>query len=230
MTEAKRKRDYISVVYNEKDKPFTKYPDLLARYLVTRYGLSKGKEILDLGCGRGEFLRGFVRCGLNAFGIDQSQMAKSICSEAKILQSDIGNAPLPFEDNSFDVIFSKSVLEHFYYPEKLVQEIYRILSPSGLVITMVPDWESVYKVFYVDYTHRAPFTLTSLRHIFAIHGFDDVKVEKFRQLPFLWKMPWLKSLSMFIVKVMPRSLCSHSKLIRFSKEVMLLCSAVKPTR
>lgn len=221
------RRDYVSVIYNEKDRPFTKYPDLLARHLVMRYGLSKGKKILDLGCGRGEFLRGFIRCGLNGYGVDRSSTAKSICPEAEILQSDLDEAPLPYEDNSFDVVFSKSVLEHFYYPEKLVQQIQRVLNPGGLVITMVPDWQSVYKTFYEDYTHRTPFTHTSLRNIFLINGFDNVRVEKFRQLPFLWTMPWLKPFSRLVALVTPRCLSSYSKLARFSKEVMLLSSAVK---
>lgn len=59
----------------------------------------------------------------------------------------------PYNDNTFDIIFSQSVLEQFYFPEELVMEVYRILKPNGLVITMIPDWESVYKTFYEDYTH-----------------------------------------------------------------------------
>ena len=221
------KRDYVSVIYNEKIRPFTKYQDLLTRYFVKRYKLSRGQEILDLGCGRGDFLRGFIRCGLKGYGVDSSLMAKPICPEAKILQSDLEKKPLPYEENNFDIIFSKSVLEHFYYPERLVQEMYRILKPGGLVITMVPDWESVYKTFYNDYTHRTPFTLTSLRNIFVINGFNNVKVERFRQLPFLWKMPWLQPLLKLLALITPTSLNAYSKLVKFSKEVMLLSSAVK---
>ena len=178
-------RDYVAVIYNEEDRPFTQYPDKLARYLTTRYKLLKGSKILDLGCGRGEFLRGFIRCGLNGYGIDRSSIAKTICPEAEILHSNLENEPLPYADNSFDTVFSKSVLKHFYYPEKLVMEIYRVVIPGGLVITMVPDWEAIYKTLYDDYTHRTPFTTNSLKDIFVISGFDDVKVEKFRQLPFL---------------------------------------------
>jgi len=221
-------RDYVSVIYNEGDKPFTQYPDKLARYLFSRYKLSKGVKILDLGCGRGEFLKGFIKCGLDGHGVDRSTIAKSVCPEVEILQSDLENEPLPYDDNSFDAVFSKSVLEHFYYPEKLVQEIYRILNPGGLVITMVPDWESVYKTFYDDYTHRTPFTLTSLRNIFIINRFDNVKVEKFRQLPFLWSLPWLQPFCSIVAVIAPRSLRPYSKFVRFSKEVMLLSSAVKP--
>jgi len=221
-------RDYVSVTYNEKDRPFTLYPDKLARYLSLRYKLPKRSKILDLGCGRGEFLRGFIRCGLNGYGVDQSTIAKSVCPEAEILQSDLKNEPLPYNDNSFDAIFSKSVLEHFYYPEKLVMEIHRIVKPGGLVITMVPDWESVYKTFYEDYTHRTPFTANSLKDIFLINGFDDVKVEKFRQLPFLWSFPYLQPFCSAVAFMAPRSLRPHSKLVRFSQEIMLLSTAVKP--
>ncbi len=224
------KRDYVSVMYNEKIKPFTKYPDLLTSYFAKRYKLSNGQRILDLGCGRGDFLRGFIRCGLKGYGVDSSLMAKSICSEAEILQSDLKKKPLPYEGNNFDIIFSKSVLEHFYHPERLVHEIYRILKPGGLVITMVPDWESVYKTFYNDYTHRTPFTLTSLRDIFIINGFDNVKVERFRQLPFLWKMPWLQPLLKLLALITPASLNAYSKVVKFSKEVMLLSSAVKAVK
>jgi SAM-dependent methyltransferase len=227
MTEKQDKTDYVSVIYNKKSKPFTQYPELLTRYLVQRYGLTRSIKILDLGCGRGDFLRGFVKCGHKGYGIDQSLVAKSMCPEAEILQSDLEKDPLPYKDNSFDVIFSKSVLEHFYYPEKIVMEIYRIIKPNGLVIIMVPDWESVYKIFYDDYTHRTPFTQISLRDFLIINGFKDVKVEKFRQLPFLWKMPWLKPFSKLVASIAPKALSSHSKLVKFSKEIMLLSSCTK---
>lgn len=220
-------KDYVSVIYNEQEKPFTSYPDQLARYLVDRYGLQSGSKILDIGCGRGEFLRGFMRCGLRGSGIDQSLVAQEICPEAEIIQADLDTGALPYADNSFNYVFSKSVLEHFYFPEKLVAEIHRILVPGGMTITLVPDWESVYKIFYEDYTHRTPFTQKSLRDILLIHHFKMVQVEKFKQLPFLWKMPWLGPLTSLISIISPTALSPRSKLIRFSKEGMLLSSAVK---
>jgi hypothetical protein len=93
---------------------------------------------------------------------------------------------------------------------------------------MVPDWESVYKTFYDDYTHRKPFTVNSLKNIFLVNGFDEVKVEKFRQLPFLWTLSWLWPVPAIISLITPRALKSYIKTVRFSKEVMLLSSAVKP--
>ena len=107
-------RDYVAVIYSQEKRPFTKYPDLLTQYLINRYSLSKGKRILDLECGRGEFLRGFIQYGLKGYGADQSLTAKSLCPEGEILQADLENKILPYKDESFDVIFSKSFLEHFY--------------------------------------------------------------------------------------------------------------------
>ena len=219
-------RDYVAVTYrNEK---YTSYPDQLAEYMVKRYGLKKNEKLLDLGCGRGEYLKGFIHCGIDAYGVDQSTIGISLCPNVEIKQSDLENSPLPYDDNYFDIIFSKSVLEHFYYPERIVKEMYRVVKPGGILVSMVPDWESVYKTFYVDYTHRTPFTMTSLKDIFLINGFDNVQVEKFRQLPFLWSLPWLGPFCSIVAFIAPRSLRPYSKFIRFSQEIMLLSTAVKP--
>ncbi|OGX23565.1 MAG: hypothetical protein A2Y03_05060 [Omnitrophica WOR_2 bacterium GWF2_38_59] len=221
-------KDYVAVTYNEKDRPFTQYPEKLSSYLFSRYNLKKGSKLLDLGCGRGEFLKGFIQCGLEGCGVDQSVISKSVCPEAEIVQSDLENKPLPYENNAFDIVFSKSVIEHFYYPEKLVKEIYRVVRPGGLIITMVPEWKSVYKIFYDDYTHRTPFTINSLREILFMHNFEDINVERFMQLPFLWSSPWLKPFCSIVAMTAPCVLKPYSKLVRFSKEIMLLSTAVKP--
>ena len=183
---------------------------------------------MDIGCGRGEFLNGFMRCGLHGYGVDRSFAAATLCPDAELLNADLENEALPFDDDFFDVVFSKSVIEHFYYPEQLMQDIYRVLKPGGLVITICPDWEFNVRIYFEDYTHRTPFMLSSLRDIQLIHGFDNVRCERFRQLPILWKHPWLLSLAELTRWVAPRFLKPHSKFVRFSKEIMLLSSSNKP--
>ncbi len=224
------KRDYVDVVYSEKDRPLTSYPAQLARYLFDRYRLKQGDKFLDIGCGRGEFLRGFIDCGVQGYGVDRSRAAERYCPQAHLKTADLENEPLPYPDDYFDAIYSKSVIEHFYYPEKLVQEIYRVLKPGGTVITLCPDWEFNFRIYFEDYTHRTPFMQSSLRDIQLIHGFDNVNVERFRQLPVLWSnwggalLPLAELTRIFT----PSFLRSHSKWIRFSKEIMLLSSATKP--
>ena len=61
---SKTTKDYVEVIYNEQVRSFTTYPEKLAKYLFNRYDLKKGQKLLDVGCGRGEFLKGFINCGL----------------------------------------------------------------------------------------------------------------------------------------------------------------------
>jgi len=221
-------KDYVSVVYNETDRPLTSYPNKLTKHLTDRFELKKGDKLLDVGCGRGEFLNGFSRCGLNCFGVDQSLVANDFFPNLSIKQVDMESGKLPFEDETFDAIFSKSVIEHFYRPEILLKELYRILKPGGKIITMTPDWEVIYKMFYDDYTHRTPFTLLSLKDIKIIHGFEQVLVEKFLQLPSVWKFPIIMPFCCVIGRISPKFLRNRYKFLRFSYEMMLLSFAKKP--
>ena len=214
-------KDYVSIVYTEEERPFTKYPDQLTKHLGSRFNMKAGQKLLDVGCGRGDFLRGFFRYGLKCYGVDQTSCAKKICPEAEVKVADLGQG-LPYEDNTFDFVYSKSVIEHFYHPERLAAEMYRVLKPGGTLIALTPDWEEVYQVFFKDFTHRTPFTSTSLEYFLKIHGFANVQVEQFRQLPILWKMPWLNIFSILTAMLTPRFFGKYSKFVFFSKEVMLL--------
>lgn len=221
-------RDYVEVIYNERDRPLTAYPAKLARYLFDRYGLEAGQKLLEVGCGRGEFLSGFIACGVKGYGVDRSRAAEKYCPQAELKSADLETEGLPYEDGTLDVIYSKSVIEHFHNPEKLVTEIYRVLKPGGLVITMCPDWEFNYRIYFEDYTHRTPFMQSSLRDIQLIHGFENVQVERFRQLPVLWRGRSLIPAAELTRVLAPNFLKPHSKWVRFSKEIMLLSSATKP--
>lgn len=224
------KQDYVAVVYNEADRPLTEYPQKLANYLFNRYNLKKGDNFLDIGCGRGEFLKGFVSLGVSGHAVDQSSAALKYCPEAELRNSDIENEGIPYPNNYFDVVYSKSVIEHFHYPEKLVKEMRRVLKPGGLAITLCPAWEYNYRVYFEDYSHRTPFMLESLRDIQIIHGFEDVQVEFFRQLPSTWN--GMAAITVPLAEItrllVPPPLKRRSKWVRFSKEIMLLASSRKP--
>lgn len=225
-----KKRDYVDVIYSESDRPLTDYPQRLAGYLFNRYEMQKGVSLLDIGCGRGEFLKGFIARGAKGHAVDQSSAVRKYCPEAELRKSDIENEGIPYPDNYFDVVFSKSVIEHFHYPERLIEEMLRILKPGGLALTLCPAWEYNYRIYFEDYSHRTPFMLESLRDIQIIHGFEAVEVEFFRQLPSTWF--GMKVLSVPLAELtrllVPPVLKKNNKWVRFSKEVMLLSSSRKP--
>ena len=93
---------------------------------------------------------------------------------------------------------------------------------------MTPDWETIYETFYEDFTHRTPFTKKSLEDINELSGFKNISVEKFLQLPLLWKNNYfLKLLSKLTKHFVPNYFIKKSKWVRFSKEVMLLSYSEK---
>lgn len=217
--------DYLNVVYSEENTPYTDYPQKLAKYLYDSFGMSGKSNLLEIGCGRGEMLRNFKKLGLDVQGIDLSPQAPSFNKEIDIEVGNVEEERLPYEDNSFDIIYSKSVLEHFYYPERYMKEAHRVLKSNGLLLTLVPDWESCYKIYFDDYTHRTPFSKIGLEDILKIHDFKDVNVYKFRQLPLLWKYHKLNYLSAIIAPFVP--VRTKNKFLRFSRELMLVSSATK---
>ena len=217
--------DYLKVVYSEENTPYTTYPEKLAKYLFDNFDMKNHHTMLEIGCGRGEMLKNFKNLGLEVYGADLSPEAPSFQDDIDIEVIDVEKESLPYEDNSFDIIYSKSVLEHFYYPERYLKEAYRVLKPNGIILTLVPDWQSNYKTYFDDYTHRTPFTKVSLEDILKIHGFTDVNVYKFRQLPCTWKYNFINYVSTFIAPFVP--VRTKNKFLRWSRELMLVGYAKK---
>ncbi len=235
-------QDYLDVVYSTERRPVNDYPNKLARRILSRHlfprGLEKSARILDVGCGRGDMMRAFAAEGFDVEGMDLSPKAPELCKPHKVWQANFGDGPLPCPENSFDLIFCKSVIEHMHEPNKLVTGVLAALKPGGLVVFITPSWlHHGWGPFYIDPTHVTPFTLPSLRDILAMNGFDNIQVEHFRQLPFLWRYPLLSPLAKLIALLpipyrpffpdapWPTGL---NKLIWFSNEVMLMGVARKP--
>lgn len=97
--------------------------------------------ILDLGCGEGKFSstifsRGRVDIGLDISKDDVSKAKKSTTYKGVI----VGDArALPFRNESFNVVFSNSVVEHILGIDKVLAETSRVLKKDGMFIFTVPS-------------------------------------------------------------------------------------------
>ena len=207
------------------------YQNELAEYLTSAMFGGTG-SLLDLGCGRGALLEAFARCGHDVVGVD---IHKDRHPDALLV--DLSD-PLPFEDGSFDFVFTKSVLEHLPDPLFTLAESCRVLRPGGTVVAMTPSWKHTgASIFYTEYTHVRPFTLPSLREALTLAGFSEARVDYFWQLPILWRRPWLQPLTLLprLARLPYRPLSgapwpeAMNKQVRFAREVMLLAAARKPT-
>ena len=184
------KNKYLEVVYNTKDRPLTNYPEKLVKYLVKNYKINKQDKFLELGCGRGDFLNEFTKLDLDTYAVDNNSYYKENIKTKNFFEVDLENNLLPFEKNFFDTIYSKSFIEHFYYPEKIFNEANRVLKVGGKFINLTPDWEVIYKEFYDDYTHRTPFTINSLKDIYLIHGFSNFSILSLPRISRLKPVVW----------------------------------------
>ena len=145
----------------------------------------------------------------------------------EIKQTNLDNEPLPFENDYFDFIYHKSLLEHLWHPEHFMKECIRILKPGGVLLSLVPDWEANYKIYFDDFTHRTPFTQVSLTDIYRMCDFEQIEVFKFRQLPIVWRYPMLNYVCAMISPFVPFR--TEIKFLKWSKLIMLISSGRKPT-
>ena len=219
--------NYLKVVYNENIRSYTKYPSQLCNYLFQRFDMKEGDKILDVGCGRGDFIKGFKDLGLEVFGIDREKGNSEMLKGIEVRLSDIENDSFPFSDETFDIVFSKSVIEHFWKPDNFIKECRRVLKPGGRIIVMTPDWQSQRHIFYDDFTHVHPYTQISVKDMLKIYNFQDVESEMFYQLPILWKHPWMKIFSKCLQIFGPVKRIHRNKFIRWSRELMILAFGKK---
>lgn len=226
-----RKMDnYVSFEYDIVSHPLTSYPRLLATYLADRFNLNENTKLLEVGIGPGEVLLELARLGVNCTCIDADQEALNRLSEQcrlrnlhiEMVLAD-AETPLPVPDCSFDVVYTKSFLEHLSNPVSFLRETRRVLKSNGRIINLIPDWESQYKTFFDDITHITPFTVVTARKTLQFAGFKNIECEKFRQLPMCWAHPMLNRIANCVAPfVRPRT---KNKTLRWTRELMILATA-----
>jgi O-antigen chain-terminating methyltransferase len=156
-------------------------------------------EVLDIGCGRGEFLELMHEAAIAARGIDMSQESVDLCRH-KGLAADAADlfvylADLP--EGSLDGIFSAQVVEHLA-PERL-PEMIRLaasrLHRDGVLVIETPNPEclAIFAThFYLDPTHTRPVPHALLAFYMEEYGLGLIEVHK--RSPAVESMPALAAL------------------------------------
>jgi SAM-dependent methyltransferase len=221
-------RDYVEVQYNPSIRPITSYPEKLASYLAKRHQLEKSSLLLEIGAGRPDVLIGFKKIGMLVNACDISEVSQIACSAAEIPFefTDLFVGSLPYEDNSFEIVYSKSVIEHMPNPGKFFEEAYRVLAPGGKILTLTPDWEANFKTFFDDPTHVRPMTRRSMELSLRIAGFVNVEAYRFRQLPWTWNSKLGSAVAAITGRFVPSR--TRKSPFRWTRELMLVGYATKP--
>jgi len=99
--------------------------------------LPENAKILDVGCGSGTLAHFWKEQGYDVTGLDISDKSLEITSNKGVycVKGDV-TKKLPFDDNTFDLVYSDGLLEHFVNPKPILEEIFRV--SKRYVLTMVP--------------------------------------------------------------------------------------------
>lgn len=102
------------------------------RYVFIKNNIGDNDKVLEVGCGKGRYIN---RLNCDRYACDIADASKYINGKFSI-----GSClRLPYDDNSFDVVFSSEVLEHSIFPDNAVKELIRVARPGGKVLIIDKD-------------------------------------------------------------------------------------------
>ena len=132
-------KNYLSTYYEFEKKPITNYQENFVNYNVLRFDLSN-KKLLEIGCGRGDIINRFVKKNIKCYATDiLFDSSKYLSTDIKFTQNNIEKEKLPYDDNFFDAIYTKSLLEHIRNHDLFFKECKRVLKSGGKLIVPLPE-------------------------------------------------------------------------------------------
>jgi len=158
----------------------------------------KGGKVLDLGCGRGEFIEILEENGIEAEGIDLNGQMIEICRDKGLncQKADILKKLAEYEDGTLGGIFSSQVIEHLSpsYLRRMIELAYFKLSPASHIVLETINSASVFslvQIYFLDLSHQKPVHPQTLKFLLESTGFEKVEIkysfplekEKLQDLP-----------------------------------------------
>ena len=148
---------------------------------VSKYAL-QSKKVIEIGCGRGEYLSFMQDAGADAYGLEYSENSVEECI-ANGLQVNLGfieKTNVRLNNAPFDAFFIMSFLEHLPDPNTVLQGICNNLCDGGVGLVEVPNFDMIIKnklfsEFIGD--HLFYFTRDTLHNTLSRNGFEVVECD-----------------------------------------------------
>lgn len=131
--------------WKRKDQAFVTNNALLNCINKIMGGDINGKKLLEVGCGKASDSIALAKMGAACYVLDFSNSALSVSGnlaegqEVTIISVMADAKTLPFRNNSFDLVFSQGLIEHYQPPDVLLSEQKRVVKPGGFVLIDVPQ-------------------------------------------------------------------------------------------
>ncbi len=171
---------------------------LLDHVAEARERIGHAPRVLDIGCGEGHFAAALLRAGAEVVAVDVAAeplgraRSRHPVLDLRLVESE---APLPFKDTSFDVVWAGETIEHVADTAQWLSEARRVLRSGGLLLITTPDhgplsrfWMGLSRAaFHARVDPRADhlrfYTRQLLAELLADFGFADVAVKNAGGLP-----------------------------------------------
>jgi SAM-dependent methyltransferase len=146
-------------------------------------GASPKADVLDIGCGRGEFLELLRERGVRARGIDLNEAMVAVC-RSRGLEATIADALSYLSDQpdgSLGGLFAAQVVEHLEPPylTRLLETAFHKLRPGSPIVleTINPAcWFAFFESYIRDITHVRPLHPDTLKFLLVANGFQQVEI------------------------------------------------------
>lgn len=139
------------------------------------------KHVLDIGCGRGEFLELMKENGIQGYGVDAYQEFVELC-RYKQLEAVYGDAfDILEKERELDGIFAAQFIEHIHFEQlvRLLELAYERLIPGSYLVleTQNPMSLAIYaNAFYIDPSHNKPVHPLTVQYLLEKIGFSEISV------------------------------------------------------
>ena len=222
---------------------YCKYELFMERYrsgaeiIAQEIELSDDTTILDVGCGEG-YMKYFLNDGKGKwFGIERWDERVKVCENLgyDITSIDLNHEPMPYADNTFDVVVASHVLEHLSDIPHALSEISRVLKDGGVLLAATPTKPPILAEI-LNFIHKKSekeigdtqnaFTASALTRFLKKHlpNFEVVDVRGFRIFSARKRLPLENSYAFYRVSTFLGRWCTI-----LVPEVNVIMKKVGPT-
>ena len=145
--------------------------------------VSDAAPVIDLGCGRGEWLEILNEAGITSRVVDTNQVQVELCRSRglEVIEGDFIGYLQSLGNESAGAITGFHIIEHLSIENlvRLLDESLRVLRPGGVVIFETPNPENVLvgsNFFYLDPTHHHPLPAELMQFLLQNRGFHPIKI------------------------------------------------------
>lgn len=148
-------------------------------HFTEKYRLS-GKKVLEIGCGRGEYLSLMKQSGVDAYGIEFSETSVTSCISdgLAVEKCYLEGVDIRLDTGPFDAFFILNYLEHLPDINTVLSGIWNNLVDGAVGLVEVPNFDMILRNrLFTEFTtdHLFYFTSATLASTFTINGFDLIE-------------------------------------------------------